>query len=322
MKNNKMLDFDVIKQAATGNWISHIFPHVGIMLRSPANKHQPCPLCGGNDRFRCDNKRGEGTWICNQCGAGNGFMLVQKYTNSDVIETNRLIANALGIDAEKKISDEQRQKWRAEQAEREAKEKQHKLQLQQQAAQMALNAWNSANPADDSHAYLQRKQVSSIGLKVDNSNRLLIPMYYYDANSQAISFVNVQKISTDGQKLFEKNGRVKGAYFIIGNKTMLANTNIILMCEGYATGATIFDAMNYAYPVVIAFNAGNLIPVASSIRKQYPNHRIIICADNDHSTQQKIGKNDGIDKAIKAAELIAGEVVYPDFSKINSEKVA
>jgi phage/plasmid primase-like uncharacterized protein len=30
--------------------------------------HQPCPLCGGEDRYRFDDLNGTGSWYCNQCG--------------------------------------------------------------------------------------------------------------------------------------------------------------------------------------------------------------------------------------------------------------
>ncbi len=42
------------------------------------NRHQACPVCGGADRFRFDDKEGRGTWFCNQCGAGDGLKLVEK----------------------------------------------------------------------------------------------------------------------------------------------------------------------------------------------------------------------------------------------------
>ncbi len=42
------------------------------------NRHQACPVCGGSDRFRFDDKEGRGTWFCNQCGAGDGLKLVEK----------------------------------------------------------------------------------------------------------------------------------------------------------------------------------------------------------------------------------------------------
>ncbi|MDF3691456.1 primase-helicase zinc-binding domain-containing protein, partial [Enterobacter hormaechei] len=42
------------------------------------NRHQACPVCGGSDRFRFDDREGRGTWYCNQCGAGDGLKLVEK----------------------------------------------------------------------------------------------------------------------------------------------------------------------------------------------------------------------------------------------------
>ena len=36
-----------------------------------------CPMCGGKDRFRFDDKGGRGTWICSQCGAGDEIELVK-----------------------------------------------------------------------------------------------------------------------------------------------------------------------------------------------------------------------------------------------------
>ena len=42
------------------------------------NRHQACPVCGGSDRFRFDDKEGRGTWFCNQCGAGDGLKLIEK----------------------------------------------------------------------------------------------------------------------------------------------------------------------------------------------------------------------------------------------------
>lgn len=72
--------FDDVQAAAQHNW-QHILGSIGIAPASLKNQHQPCPLCGGKDRFRFDNKGGNGTYFCNQCGAGNGFTFVQKHLN-------------------------------------------------------------------------------------------------------------------------------------------------------------------------------------------------------------------------------------------------
>lgn len=36
------------------------------------NKPQPCPNCGGKDRYRFDDLGGSGSWFCNQCGGKDG----------------------------------------------------------------------------------------------------------------------------------------------------------------------------------------------------------------------------------------------------------
>lgn len=66
-----------ITERARGRW-HEILPALGIPATFLRNQHGPCPACGGKDRFRFDNKHGEGTYFCGQCGAGNGVILVRK----------------------------------------------------------------------------------------------------------------------------------------------------------------------------------------------------------------------------------------------------
>ncbi|MDN5619454.1 MAG: hypothetical protein L0G63_03270 [Psychrobacter sp.] len=330
------LDFDAIRAAAVGNYVSNIFPAAGISFTKPAHQHQACPMCGGSDRFRCDDKRGEGTWICSQCGAGNGFMLVQQFTGLDVYETNKLIAGAIGLDATSEVTDEQRAQWQSQQVEREAAEKAEKRQARLDAASRAQSIWDNAKPATDDHPYLLRKNVAAIGLRKDDSDNLIIPMQYYNITTEGTTLVNVQTIAPDSEKLFLKGGLVSGAYFTIGNSPMFG-AGVILICEGYATGATVFDAMSYSLPVVVAFNAHNLIPVAKAIRAQHPDHRIIICADDDSATALKMrdkdivdGKepkplveyNAGIRDGKLAAIAVNGELVIPSFDVVDIDKDA
>ncbi|SUE86050.1 bacteriophage P4 DNA primase [Salmonella enterica] len=69
----KMNVTETVKQrAATGR----TFSCAG--CEGDKNRHQSCPVCGGSDRFRFDDKEGRGTWFCNQCGAGDGLKLVEK----------------------------------------------------------------------------------------------------------------------------------------------------------------------------------------------------------------------------------------------------
>jgi putative DNA primase/helicase len=66
-------------ERANGHWRS-ILPAIGIDPKFLTGKNGPCPLCGGRDRWRFDNKRGDGTWFCNHCGAGQGIKLAMMYT--------------------------------------------------------------------------------------------------------------------------------------------------------------------------------------------------------------------------------------------------
>jgi len=63
--------------AARGRWVG-VLTALGIDETFLRNRHGPCPMCGGVDRFRFDDKEGNGTWFCNSCGSGRGIELVMK----------------------------------------------------------------------------------------------------------------------------------------------------------------------------------------------------------------------------------------------------
>jgi len=85
---------DIIDEAK-GRWFG-VCQALGIHL--PAiNKHGPCPVCGGKDRFRFDDKDGTGSWICGQCGSGYGVHLVMKVLNVDFKEAAKSVRSVLGL---------------------------------------------------------------------------------------------------------------------------------------------------------------------------------------------------------------------------------
>lgn len=83
-----------IKEEAAGKWPG-ILSSLGIGI-GENGKHCPCPICGGKDRFRFDNKDGKGTWICNQCGAGAGVDLVMKVLGMDFKDSVSEIRKIIG----------------------------------------------------------------------------------------------------------------------------------------------------------------------------------------------------------------------------------
>jgi len=62
---------------ATGRW-RDILVRLGVEPRFLVNKHGPCPLCGGRDRFRWDDRDGSGSYYCSGCGPGPGLLLIRK----------------------------------------------------------------------------------------------------------------------------------------------------------------------------------------------------------------------------------------------------
>lgn len=68
-----------VRQIAQGRWRS-ILTILGMDERALSGKHGPCPMCGGRDRFRFDDKDGRGTYFCSGCGAGDGVQLAMGIT--------------------------------------------------------------------------------------------------------------------------------------------------------------------------------------------------------------------------------------------------
>ncbi|WP_411726052.1 toprim domain-containing protein [Methyloglobulus sp.] len=107
--------------------------------------------------------------------------------------------------------------------------------------------------------------------------------------------VNLQFIAADGTKRFLSGGRKKGCFSTIGKVT-----DTILIAEGWATGASLYETTSHN--VVVGMDAGNLESVAKVIRKLHPTAKIIICADNDPV---------GVEKATVAAFACNGLYIAP-----------
>ena len=168
---------------------------------------------------------------------------------------------------------------------------------QSEAAGKAAGIWQAAKPASEDHPYLIRKGIPPNGAKLHNDS-LVIPMR---AGGEIHS---LQFIGPDGDKRFLSGGRVTGCYFSIGSPKGAA---ALFIAEGFATGATIHEATGL--PVAVAFNAGNLGPVAKAMRERFTDLPLILCADDDVATEG----NPGITKATEAARAVGGLLAIPDF---------
>jgi putative DNA primase/helicase len=172
-----------------------------------------------------------------------------------------------------------------------------KAREQTEAAGKAAAMWEAAKPAPHDHPYLVRKGIKPSGARLHN-DALMIPV------RDGGEIHSLQFIGPNGDKRFLTGGRLAGCYFSMGNPNGAA---ALCIAEGFATGATIHEATGY--PVAVAFNAGNLVPVAKAMRERFAELRLIICADDDVATEG----NPGITKATVAARFVGGLVAIPDF---------
>ena len=172
-------------------------------------------------------------------------------------------------------------------------------QLQNQIAKVARQMWADGY-ASGEHRYVNSKQLTGLnGARIDaNTGALLIPMWMH-----GVGLINLQVIDQNGSKRFLKNGKVAGAYSVIGR---LDKAERVLVCEGWATGASLFE--KYDSPVVIAFNAGNLMQVCRSLRVRFENIAVVVAGDDDRQSTPNIGRF----KAIKAATAIGAQLAWPE----------
>lgn len=183
------------------------------------------------------------------------------------------------------------------------------------AAKRADAVWRKCSPTPPDGIkpeYLVRKRVSGHGARYSPSGAVVIPMQDQRGRVHGLQFI----LSRDRhQARIGKLGRDKhnwppghsaaGRFFLVGQ---VDPGGVLLICEGAATGWSLFDATNLT--VAVAFSAGNLLPVAQLLRKTYPRARLLICADDDFAS---LG-NPGRAAADAAALACDGAVILPQFA--------
>lgn len=91
-----MRNGEPLADRARNRW-EDILRGVGLPERIFNRKAQPCPICGGNDRFMWDNKGGNGSFICRKCpAAGDGIELVKRFKGVEFKEAAVLIESYIG----------------------------------------------------------------------------------------------------------------------------------------------------------------------------------------------------------------------------------
>lgn len=251
------------------------------------------------------------------------------------------------------FTDAQKAELKAQAAIKQQNRQAEQLALQQKVANALTQLLAVAPPADSEHPYLQHKQVRPGDLKVVPPNAADLPgdsiikigQDWQEAKQLREQYPDnivltagdllltaqdvdgriwsVQTIQANGRKFFAAGSKKEHNFYVAGNDSQELTATInavpaIVIAEGYATADTLSLALGY--PVVAAFDAGNLMRVAQDLHDQYPHKPVIIAGDDDQHQALTNGNNPGKEKALEAAALVDGVAVFPTFA--SDEQVA
>lgn len=208
------------------------------------------------------------------------------------------------------------------------------------AAERARRVWARLLPSGDS-PYLAAKGVIGHGVKYTEHGTAVLQLNDTAGKVHGLQFLRTaaqaKEARREAKEFWPAGLAKKGHFHLLGHEPHW----IVLIAEGYATAASLREATGY--PVVCAFDAGNLLPVAEAIRKRWKLTKILVCADDDilgkcreckahvalplHPTNcPACGKphgyrNAGVEHASAAAMAVGGEWMIPQFTN-DAERIA
>ncbi|WP_429231358.1 primase-helicase zinc-binding domain-containing protein [Aeromonas veronii] len=281
-----MMDHNInaaaVTAAAQGQW-RDVLTANGINLPS-GRHHGACPICmAGKDRFRFDDKEGRGTWVCNQCGAGDGLSLYQQATGQGMSEVIRSLASYLGLSGSMSAADharieKQRQKAAKaaeQQRAKEARQRDAAAALAQQMEREAVLCMAEQVP------YLARKGLSGFGVEV-----LAHDYGHHKAGALLVVLFNIEGVTTsaeiidsEGRKMALAGGQKKGsaAYIEPLGDSLPENAAHCGVVEGYATGLSVRALTGW--PVFCGMSKAGLMDAAKIARYNCPKAQIVVCGD-------------------------------------------
>ena len=86
-----------LRQSTTNRWPQILRSLAGLTDAELSDRHQPCPACGGRDRYRFDDRSGRGDFFCGGCGAGDGLALLQRINGWDFKKSAVEVAELLRL---------------------------------------------------------------------------------------------------------------------------------------------------------------------------------------------------------------------------------
>ena len=169
-------------------------------------------------------------------------------------------------------------------------------------------------PDEESSSYPTRKNIKPIGVRYHKNNygqsAVCVPIRDIDG-----TLWSIQSIFKSGKKMFSKDSKTSHVFHTVNDETITDNS-LVYICEGWATGVSIYNAIkeDNAF-VVCAMSKSNIINAVEQIHNRYAKCQFILAADTDaKETVEKI------------ANIYGCKVAYPecdkgkDFNDVHSER--
>lgn len=257
------------------------------------------PEFGALKRVRVNGEKGSkrsGWYVLHRFGLRNGGELICGVLGNYKTGEKQDVEHQASV-----LSKEEQADFRRMRDTQRAEAEAERLALQKATAMRAQKIFGKL-PEGGACAYLTRKKVRNFGVRFSRGS-IVVPVRRMADDV----LVSLQFIAPDGGKKFLTGGEKKGCGHLIGT---LSPDAPLLVAEGYATAASLHEATGF--PVVVAFDAGNLHPVAQALRSRYPDVDLVIAGDDDRNTDGNPGRT----KAEMAATAVMGLAIFPVFEGV------
>lgn len=300
-----------VKAAMYGRWLEGIAALVpGITSRQLEGKPSPCPICGGTDRFRLDNKGDNSSYICGQCGAGDGFNLIAKSRGITDAEAKDLVGDWLGLNGMEATPANQEKSLKPPHQDGKPQRTPEEIK---DTAQAIINNCERGLPV-----YLKNKGytgdylVNRSHFQLPNSKQFVpagafvIPIQNINDLTETIS---VQYIPEDGKIKYHLKDfkKINGVITIPGDDA----SPHIAIGTGKATCLAFSLAMGC--PTFSLFDDTNLVNNCTKIADLFPGKRVLIIGDNDTHKGHTGGQDAANEAETKTTNGLAIISPYKDF---------
>lgn len=270
---------------------------------------------GQKHRIAVDGDKGKeqsGFYVLHSDGVANGYFM-----NNRTGEEIKWSSKEHSMTPEEKA--EMKALYNAKKAEREQADK-----MLTEKAEKAIYAKFMNKETVSEHTYLSNKMIEpTSNIYAGQDSTITIPLFNIDGRLKS-----AQYIDENGEKRFAKNTNKVGAFHIVdGSVSDLKYAKSVVIAEGYATAASINEALNNKdVKVIAAMSANNIEHTVKAITDKYPDMNIVIAADNDLTNKVgNIGLNaanavqNKYENVTVAVPKINGKEISGDFNDILSK---